>query len=63
MQDIRKFQAKFHGKNKDKKIIWTKECDEAFQRLKERMVQTPILAYPDFDKEFILDTDASFDTI
>ena len=51
------------GKNKDKKIIWTKECDEAFQRLKERMVQTPILAYPDFDKEFILDTDASFDTI
>jgi len=51
------------GKNKDKKLIWTKECDEAFQKLKDRMIKTPILAYPDFAKDFILDTDASFDTI
>ena len=51
------------GKNKDKKLTWTKECDEAFQTLKDKMTKTPILAYPDFEKEFILDTDASFDTI
>ena len=51
------------GKNKDKKIIWTEECEEAFRKLKEKMIDTPILAYPDFEKEFILDTDASFDTI
>ena len=51
------------GKNKDKKIIWTEECNEAFQKLKEKMIKTPILAYPDFENEFILDTDASFDTI
>jgi transposase InsO family protein len=51
------------GKNKDKKIMWTPECDEAFQKLKDKMVKTPILAYPDFNKDFILDTDASFDTI
>ena len=51
------------GKSKDKKLIWTEECDDAFQKLKERMIKTPILAYPDFSKDFILDTDASFDTI
>ena len=51
------------GKNKEKKLIWTEECNEAFQKLKEKMINTPILAYPDFGKEFILDTDASFDTI
>ena len=51
------------GKNKDKKLTWTRECDEAFQTLKDEMTKTPILAYPDFENEFILDTDASFDTI
>jgi len=51
------------GKNKDKKLTWTKECDEAFQTLKDKMTKTPILAYPHYEMEFILDTDTSFDTI
>ena len=38
---------------------WTKECEVAFQTLKHKLCETPILAHPDFSKEFILDTDAS----
>jgi len=46
-----------------KKLMWTNECELAFQSLKEKLMQAPILAFPDFTKEFILDTDASFDRI
>ena len=31
----------------------------AFETLKQRLTEAPILAHPDFEKEFILDTDAS----
>jgi len=48
---------------KNKNIVWTNECEIAFKKLKEKMFNSPILKYPDFSREFILDTDASFDTI
>ena len=38
---------------------WTDDCQKAFDTLKERLTTAPILAYPDLDEEFILDTDAS----
>ena len=38
---------------------WTTECEAAFLKLKSRLVSAPILAFPDFTKMFILDTDAS----
>ena len=44
---------------KNQKFLWTKECNAAFETLKEKMVSSPILAHPDFTKPFILDTDAS----
>ncbi len=41
------------------KANWTQDCENAFNRLKLALIQTPILCNPDFDKEFILQTDAS----
>jgi hypothetical protein len=42
---------------KDVKLIWTKECQEAFDRLKDALTSAPILVRPDFDQIFILQTD------
>jgi hypothetical protein len=38
---------------------WDTAAQEAFRTLKTKLVQAPILARPDFNKEFILYTDAS----
>jgi len=38
---------------------WTQEKQQAFDHLKQRLMEAPILAYPDPAKEYILDTDAS----
>ena len=38
---------------------WTDECAAAFQALHQSLYSTPVLAYPDFTRLFILDTDAS----
>ena len=40
-------------------MIWSKECQQAFLDLKDRLCKAPVLAMPDFTHEFILDTDAS----
>jgi hypothetical protein len=41
-------------------FVWSKECSEAFETLKQKLVEPPILAYPRFDgTQFILQTDAS----
>jgi hypothetical protein len=37
---------------------WTEATQEAFDRLKQAMVSTPVLAFPDFSKEFIVETNA-----
>lgn len=35
------------------------ECEEAFQTLKQLLKEAPILVYPDFEQEFLLETGAS----
>ena len=50
------------GENKDKKsehLDLAPEAREAFDRLKAACLQAPILAFPDFGKPFLLETDAS----
>ncbi|MCW4347301.1 MAG: RNase H-like domain-containing protein, partial [Candidatus Thiodiazotropha endolucinida] len=39
---------------------WTDECTKAFEKLKLCLQSPPILGYPDFEKPFVLETDASF---
>lgn len=41
------------------KFEWTTECQEAFDELKERLTNAPILAYAQYDRPFIMKTDAS----
>ena len=38
---------------------WTTDCQVAFEKLRQQLVSPPILAFPDYQKPFILDTDAS----
>ena len=51
------------GGARNQKLVWTEECDKAFKEMKEALMNTPVLGYPDVYKEFILDTDASFESI
>ena len=44
---------------KNVKFEWTNACEEAFERLKHKLVSSPILAYPKNEGLFVLDTDAS----
>lgn len=44
---------------KDQRWTWGKEQEDAFRAVKQRLITPPILAYPDFKKQFHLQTDAS----
>ena len=44
---------------KNTKFLWRDDHHEAFVKLKNLLCEAPILAYPQFDKKFILQTDAS----
>ena len=47
---------------KDAQFSWTGECDKAFHVLKNKLIQAPVLAYPQFSMKsplFVLQMDAS----
>ncbi len=38
---------------------WSEECQTAFETLRQRLVEAPVLAYPTCDNSYVLETDAS----
>jgi transposase InsO family protein len=44
---------------KDVKFEWSSDCQSAFETLKNALITSPILAMPDFERQFILTTDSS----
>ncbi|KAG2212446.1 hypothetical protein INT45_003620, partial [Circinella minor] len=44
---------------KKRAIVWTKDCQVAFEKLKDRMTAAPILVPPNPDAPYVVETDAS----
>ena len=38
---------------------WTAECEVAFESLKSKLLTPPVMAYPKFDKDLVLETNAN----
>ena len=38
---------------------WSEECDRAFNILKKKLITPPVMAFPDVNKDYIIDCDAS----
>ena len=57
------FKQKIHkGEMKKSELPefkWTDKCQEGFDQLKKALTEAPVLAYPDYKRPFILETDAS----
>jgi len=41
------------------KFLWTEQCQQAFDKLKQTLIAAPLLSFPSEEEKFILDTDAS----
>ncbi|XP_078581557.1 uncharacterized protein LOC144864980 [Branchiostoma floridae x Branchiostoma japonicum] len=46
-------------KRQPQAVLWSEECERAFQVLKSHLCQEPVLKSPNFEETFILQTDAS----
>ena len=44
---------------KPREFKWTPKHQEAFDALKEALLTAPVLGYPVFNREFVLETDVS----
>src|ERR1700760_4320235 len=41
---------------KDKPFVWTKDCQQAFETLKEKFLEEPVLKMIDPTKQYVLET-------
>ena len=61
IESFAKIAAPLHNlTRKDVEFEWTKDCQTALETLKGKLVAAPVLAYPNFDIDFTLETDASY---
>lgn len=47
------------GKSPEQTFTWSCEADESFNQLKQLLSSVPVLVYPKFDREFVVEVDAS----
>ena len=58
--DLPRWSSHLHAlTQKGAVFAWTQQCQDAFDTLRSLLVEAPILVHPDFDKPFVLETDAS----
>ena len=48
-----------NAKKKRQLVQWNEKCQEAFEKLKQICMNSPVLAYADYQKPFVVHTDAS----
>ena len=61
IKNFAKTAAPLHNlTRKDVEFCWTVQCQDAFDALKRRLTEAPVLVYPNFNFGFILETDASY---
>ena len=48
---------------KDAEIKWTQEAKSSFEKIKQALIEAPILISPDFSKDFLIFSFASEETI
>ena len=48
---------------KHQRFYWNENCQRSFEDLKSRLIGNPTLSHPTFDRPFVLDTDASNNSI
>ena len=56
-------QPLFNLLKHDIPFTWAPDCEKAFVELKSKMIEHPILVFPNFEKEFIVQTDASLNAV
>ena len=57
---LAKVAALLHALTRKEAVFrWSTECQEAFEAFKAAITRSPVLAYPNFDVDFVLETDAS----
>lgn len=60
---IKDSSIKMHKRNDTTSLQWTQKSLESFNKLKLLLCESPVLSHPKIGGEYILDTDASFNTI
>ena len=48
---------------KHQRFYWNENCQRSFEDLKNKLIGAPILSHPNYDRLFVLDTDASNNSI
>ena len=46
-------------KNNPNKVKWSQKCEEALKKIQEILSSEPVVVLPDFQKDFVIRTDAS----